>query len=168
VVQQEPALRGARIDRATQRWVVATGRRVPVRDHPWLDGPVGSPTGIGTRWITEHADRVGAELVEDRQTGLLPDLGVLEGPGFDPRRLHTEVRRFYEVTAGWELEVWSRWSRWAEPGGRLLNGLFARRVRQLSLPLDPLRSRSAWTAGSSACARRPGATSGRCGSGRCG
>lgn len=135
---ERPALAGARIDRATQRWVIATGRRVSMRDHPWLDGPVGAPTIIGDRWIAEHAARVGAEAIEDQSGGLVPDLAALDGPGFAADRVHGRVREFYERTAGWDLEIWSRWSRWAEPGGRLLNAVFARRLRQLSLPLDPL------------------------------
>ena len=129
---------GAAIDRVTQRWVITTGRQIDLRDQPWLDGPVGSPDGIGGRWIDDHAQRVGATLHEDPGGGLLPDLSRCDGPGFDAAALHPEVRAFYETTAAFELDVWGRWSRWAEPGGRLLNAIFARRLRQLALPLDPL------------------------------
>lgn len=132
------SLRGSPVDRVTQRWVVATGRSACVGDHPWLDGPVGAPEGIGERWIAEHAHRVGAELVGDGAQGLVPDLAALDGSGFDASLLDDQVRAFYERTTDWELQVWSRWSRWAEPGGRLIDACFARRLRQLSLPLDPL------------------------------
>lgn len=130
---------GAAVDRATQRWVAATGRRVSFDAQPWLDGPVGAPDVIGDRWIAQHAARIGAG-VGDGDAGLLPDLRALDGPGFMAARLRPEVRAFYEATSGFELDVWSRWSPWAEPGGRLINAVFARRLRQLALPLDPLET----------------------------
>lgn len=117
---------------------MATGRRVRFRDAGWLDGPVGSPGTIGDAWIGQHASRVGGRVVEEPDGGLLPDLAVLDGSGFSADGLRGEIRRFYEATASWDLEVWSRWTRWAEPGGRAMNAVFARRLRQLSLPLDPL------------------------------
>ncbi|MEX0835211.1 MAG: hypothetical protein WD010_03920 [Nitriliruptor sp.] len=129
---------GALLDRATQRWVVATGRPVSFVEQPWLDGPVGAPDGIGDTWIAQHAARVGASTAERPGSGLLPDLHACDGPGFDAARLRPDIRDFYEHTSDWQLDVWSRWSRWAEPGGRLIHALFARRLRQLALPLDPL------------------------------
>lgn len=131
-------LAGSLLDRATQRWVMASGRGISIADHPWLDGPVGSPEGIGERWIAEHAARVGGTVAQEESPGLLPDMAALDGPGFAAGDLAPEVRRFYEDTAAWRMELWARWSRWAEPGGRLIDALFARRLRQLSLPLDPL------------------------------
>jgi hypothetical protein len=125
------------VDRATQRWVIETGHRIDFDDARWLDGPVGAPTGIGEDWIIEHAHRTGAQLVED-DGGLLPDMAALTREGFDAAAVHPRIRAFYETTAQWELDVWSRWTWWAEPGGRLINAVFARRLRQLSLPIDPL------------------------------
>lgn len=114
------------------------GTAVVLRGHPWLDGPVGAPQGVGDAWIGQHAVRTGASIREDDQGGLLPDVRRCNGPGFDGARLRPEIRDFYEATARWRLDVWSRWSRWAEPGGRLIEAVFARRLRQLALPLDPL------------------------------
>ena len=131
-------LRGARVDRATQRWVIATGTKISATEHGWLTGPVGAPAVIGEQWIADHAARVGASTVEDPDAGLLPRLSELDGEGFRADDLHPRVRDFYERTAAYDLDVWTRWSRWAEPGGRLVNAVFARRLRQLGLPLDPL------------------------------
>lgn len=133
-------LTGALLDRATQRWVIRTGREVAFADHEWLDGPVGSPSGIGEQWIAQHAARIGARVVAAPDGGLLPDLDALSGPGFRSEDVRAQIRAFYEVTAGYELDVWSRWRRWAEPGGRAINAMFATRLRQLSLPLDPLET----------------------------
>lgn len=134
------ALQGALIDRATQRWVIATGRPIVFATQAWLDGPIGSPDGIADDWIGQHAAHVGASLREDEAGGLLPDFALCDGPGFDAGRLRPQIRDFYETTARWRLDVWLRWSRWAEPGGRLLDAIFARRLRQLALPLDPLQT----------------------------
>lgn len=132
-------LRGAALDRGTQRWVIATGRAVDLEgSEAWLDGPVGGPDAIGEDWIDQHAGRVGATLVESPDQGLLPDFGALACPGFDPSQVDPTIVDFYETTADWSVDVWSRWARWAEPGGRLLNAVFAQRLRQLSLPIDPL------------------------------
>lgn len=136
--QQAVRLRGALLDRSTQRWVIATGRPVDFAQEPWLDGPVGDPSGVGQDWIEQHAARREATLSEPGDQGLLPDIGALAGPGFDPGGLDPAIVDFYEHTAAWTVDVWSRWSRWAEPGGRLINALFARRLRQLSLPMDPI------------------------------
>jgi hypothetical protein len=137
-MRRDAVLDGALLDRATQRWVIATGR--PVAFHGaerWLDGPIGAPDGVGEAWIDQHATATGARLVETEQ-GLLPTFAALSGPGFAADAVSPAIVDFYEHTSAWSLDVWSRWSRWAEPGGRLLDALFARRLRQLSLPLDPL------------------------------
>jgi hypothetical protein len=131
---------GGLSDRATQRWVIATGRPILFAEQMWLDGPVGAPEGIADDWIEQHATRVGASITENGTGGLLADLRLCDGPGFDAERLHPQVRDFYEATARWQLDVWSRWARWAEPGGRLINAVFARRLRQLALPTDPLQT----------------------------
>jgi len=131
-------LRGAPVDRATQRWVMATGRRVDLAGpERWLDGPVGDPDGLGDRWVDAYAAHLGAGVVEGPQQGLLPAFAAL-APSVDAAAVSPEVAAFYETTTAWSVDLWSRWSRWAEPGGRLINAVFAHRLRQLSLPLDPL------------------------------
>jgi hypothetical protein len=133
------ALEGALLDRSTQRWVIATGRPVDVEGpERWLDGPVGAPDGVGEGWIEQHAAATGARIEEGTPRGLLPAFAALSGPGLDVTAVSAAIVDFYEHTSEWSLDVWSRWARWAEPGGRLIDALFARRLRQLSLPLDPL------------------------------
>ena len=105
-------------------------------EHPWLVGPVGGPRLIADEWLTREAQRVGGTTVDGG--GLLADMGALAGPRFDPAQLAQPVVAFYEHTAGWRLEVWSQWSPVAWPVGWLLSTVFARRLRQLSLPLRPL------------------------------
>ena len=135
---QRVGLRGVLVDRVTQRWVIATGRRIDLAGgERWLDGPVGDPDGIGDRWVDVHAARHGADVVQGPEQGLLPTFAAL-APSLDVAAVSPQIAAFYETTAAWSIDLWSRWARWAEPGGRLINAVFARRLRQLSLPLDPL------------------------------
>jgi len=131
--------RGALSDWVTQQWVKATGRREAPEAVPWLVGPVGDPTGIGPVFFRRWAERQGLDVdVTSRPRGLLPDFERLAGPGFDPGRVHPDVRRFYEETSEYELEAWSEWCGAFRPFGRLLARIFSRRLQQLNVPLNPL------------------------------
>lgn len=70
----------------------------------------------------------------------MPDFGSLGGEGFDPSLVADPVVDFYEKASGWRLDVWSQWSPVAWPFGWVLSAVFARRLRQLSLPLRPLET----------------------------
>ncbi|HUQ63236.1 MAG TPA: hypothetical protein VM121_05765 [Acidimicrobiales bacterium] len=128
--------RGASVDRATQAWVRGTGRRVVVAEHPWLLGPVGATSVIGEEWLAAEALRTGGELREGG--GLLSDVNGLASDEFDPAQIAPEIVDFYQSTSEWRLDLWSQWSVWAWPFGWILSAVFARRLRQLSLPLRPL------------------------------
>lgn len=124
---------GSLIDRATQAWVRATGRTVRVADHPWLDGPAGDPTSIGDAWLPREAARLGGSVVEGG--GLLDSFAALQ---LDTGAVAPDIVRFYERTTEWRLDVWSQWCPAALPGGWIISTVFARRLRQLALPLRPL------------------------------
>lgn len=130
---------GPASDWITQQWVKITGRRRDLRSDVWLDGPVGAGL-IGDLWLDAYADSVGGETVRSEGGGLLPSMSLLNQPGFSADLLHPTVVDFYETTSNWRLEVWSRWSPWFRPLGVVLSALFARRLQQLNLPLDPLET----------------------------
>jgi hypothetical protein len=127
---------GHPVDRLTQAWVRATGRRVDLKTHPWLDGPVGDPDLIADEWLSHEARRLDGVVGEGG--GLLQSFASLAGNGFDPSRLAPEVVDFYQRTSDWRLDVWSQWCPAMWPFGWLLSAVFARRLRQLALPLRPL------------------------------
>jgi hypothetical protein len=130
---------GPLADRVTQAWVQATGRRIDLDDQPWLEGPVGRPEGIGARYFDELARERGLVLQEGNTTrGLLPSLGPLRAPTFQPDAVHPAVRGFYERTSDYELESWAEWCGAFRPFGHLLGWLFSRRLQQLNVPLSPL------------------------------
>jgi hypothetical protein len=130
---------GPVLDWVTQQWVKRTGRRRDLRSEAWLDGPVGGAF-IGDHWLNAYAESVGAEAIRSGGGGLVQRLAALDQPGFSADQVNPSVTEFYETTANWRLEVWSRWSPWFRPFGVVLSALFARRLQQLNLPLDPMET----------------------------
>ena len=131
--------RGAAVDWTTQQWVRATGRRVDLAETPWLDGPVGEPTGIGEGFFETWAEAHGLTVEEGgADRGLLPSLDVLSGPGFDAAEVAPPVRDVYERTSAYGVEAWAEWSAAFRPFGGLVAALFSRRLDQLNLPLSAL------------------------------
>lgn len=128
------------LDRVTRTFWRTTGRRVDLAgSHAWLDAPVHDGAVIGDAWLASAAARWGGQVREDvDDAGLLPDLGVLDGPGFRAAALHPDVRDFYEHTSRWRMEVWTQWTAAFQPGGELVSHFFGRRVQQLALPMRPL------------------------------
>jgi hypothetical protein len=130
--------RGALVDRATQRWVRATGRRVDLEEHPWLDGPVGDRERIGMDFFARFAEKRGWKLIETGVRGLLDSFADLSGPGFDPSQVAPEIAQFYEQTSEYDFDVWSEWSGLFRPLGAALSTIFSKRLQQLNVPLSPL------------------------------
>lgn len=128
------------LDLASRTLWRTTGRRVDLAGaEQWLDAPVSPVARIGSDWIAQEAARQGGTHgTADPDAGLVPDLGVLDGPGFASTDLHPAVRDFYEHTSAWRMEVWSSWSPAFWVGGEVISRLWARRVEQLALPMRPL------------------------------
>lgn len=130
--------RGNLVDWTTQRWVQVTGRKVTLAGCPWLEGPVGPPTGIGTAFFDRYAAQHGLRMVRGVDGGLVPDFEVLRSPSFDPNRVSPAITEFYARTGDYALDVWSQWSTPFRPFGRALAALFSRRLQQLNVPLSGL------------------------------
>ncbi len=129
----------SRVDRGTRAFWKRVGRPVDLDTEPWLRAPVHTAGPVGDGWLEEAASSVGGTVVrDDPDAGLLPDLAVLDGPGFTAADLHPLVRDFYEHTATWRMDAWSQWSAVAAPGGSLVAWAFGRRVQQLAIPVRPL------------------------------
>jgi hypothetical protein len=128
------------LDLGTRAWWRAVGRRVDLAGtESWLDAPMSRSARVTDEWLAAEAERHGGALGTDEpDAGLLPTMGLLDGPGFDVGLLRPEIRDFYEHTAAWELEVWTGWSPVFWPAGEAVSRLFGRRVEQLALPMRPL------------------------------
>jgi hypothetical protein len=118
---------------------MACSRRIEPADVPWLMGPYGEVDVIADTYLQRLADDQGLTL--QRHTagaGLTPDFDTLALPAEQRQRLAPQVVDFYEHTADYELDVWSRWNPLFRPGASLIRRLYSRRLAQLNLPLDPL------------------------------
>ncbi len=114
------------------------GRVVNRSSVPWLCGPIGGDY-IGDRPYEEVAARENLELVRRSPTGgLLPDMGMLDGPGFRAAQLRPEVRHFYEHTAAYRMDVWSDTFFPGNIALWLLVTTISRKVNQLNFPLHAL------------------------------
>jgi len=128
--------RGYAVDWATQLWVRATGRRVRLDLYPWLRAPIGATRSVGAGWMGPNP--AGAR-------GLLADLDALAAPGFDPTAVAPAVRRFYEETSGYRMDLWPSWSFFAGIGARVIRRAHAAHLDQLSLPIDVMDAASGVT-----------------------
>lgn len=129
---------GFAIDYATQLWVRSTGRRVNPAQRPWLDGPLGRTTGVGDDYFEHVAAWSGLTVESGDTAGIVNRFEDLQGPSFDPSRLHPRVRDFYEHTAAYEMDSWAQWRGLFRPFGWMLAVLFGRRLQQLNVPLSSL------------------------------
>ena len=132
--------RGNLADWVTQRWVCATGRRVDLAEHGWLDGPVGGTRRIGKDFFEDFAAQNHYERVRGGIGGLLADFSVLEQNNPSIRLVAPQVRTFYEQTSQFDLDAWSEWRGLFRPFGKALSLIFSHRLQQLNVPLSPLES----------------------------
>lgn len=130
--------RGAATDWTTQQWVKVTGRRVSLRDAPWLDGPSASVHGVGTAFFDDLAAERGLTVDRTSRPRGLFQFQELAGPALDPGDVDPAVRRFYEQTSEYEMDSWSEWCGAFKPFGFALARVFSRRLQQLNVPLGPL------------------------------
>ena len=132
--------RGYLNDWVTQRWVQATGRRLVLTDHLWLDGPVGNTRQIGKDFFVNFAHQNDLDISQSGTMGLVENLSSLSNGSSDFSLVAPLVRQFYEQTSEYTLDSWSQWNGLFRPFGRALAVLFSRRLQQLNIPLSPLDS----------------------------
>src|SRR5262245_61596966 len=120
-------------------WLRLFGRRVRKADVPWLVGPVGPAGPIGRDLYQAVADQEGLTVaVAGDHGGLLPRFEQLDGPSFDSSRVQPEVRRFYERTAAYRIDVWSETVFPSRIFLWLLVNTVSRSMEQLNFPVFPL------------------------------
>ena len=129
---------GNLIDWMTQRWVWWTGRKVSLAEHPWLEGPIGTPVGIGAKFFDAYAADRGLRVLHDEPAGLVPEFLALRRTEFDSAAISPAVVDFYARTHAYDLDAWSQWAGLFWPFGLALAALFSRRLQQLNVPLSNL------------------------------
>jgi hypothetical protein len=120
------------------RLIALFGRTHRWAEVPWLEGPLGEGV-IGDAPYAAVAAREGLTLSRQaRDGGLVPDFDVLRSDDFDPDRLHPLIRDFYEHTASFAMDVWSKTYFPTNVALYLLVTTISRQVNQLNFPLSPL------------------------------
>lgn len=132
--------RGHAVDWLTQRWVQLTGRHIKLEDYPWLDGPVGAPSGVGAEYYDKLAASNGLVRASKAPRGLVSSFDELKGDRFDPLAIDSRIHAFYESTSSYRMDAWSEWCGFFQPFGWLLAVIFSRRLQQLNMPLSPLET----------------------------
>lgn len=119
-------------------WIFGrTHRRAEVA---WLMGPMGNEV-IGDAPHEEVATREGLAIERDAKgVGLVPRFTQLSGEGFASAEVDPKVRDFYEHTADYAMDVWSRTYFPANLALALLVTTISRQVNQLNFPLSPLET----------------------------
>jgi hypothetical protein len=131
---------GRAVQRAIQIGVSAVGRRVPP-DAGWLRGPVGSAR-IGRAVYDEVADALGLARDEPGDdAGLLPSFALLRSGRFDPGAVDPRIHHFYEHTARYGMEVWSRWNGPLQVLPRFVVRVVSSQILQFNLPLSAFDNR---------------------------
>lgn len=130
----------SRVDRATRLFWRYTGREVDLEtSESWLAGLMNHDSTVADNWLhTAATDLRGTVRDNDPLGGLLPDMAMLDGPGFRAADLRPEVRDFYENTSAWRMEVWTEWNPIFKPAGHLISQYFGRRIQQLTIPTRPM------------------------------
>ncbi len=115
------------------------GRVYPREDLTWLLGPLGEDViGPAQYEVTAQAEALTLER-RARDTGLIENFEQqLGSPAFDAARVHPLIREFYERTATFSMDVWSRAYFPASLALWLLVKTISRQVNQLNFPLSPL------------------------------
>lgn len=109
------------------------GRTHKRGDVPWLMGPLGGDV-IADRPYEEVAAREHLQIERNaKRGGLIPQWSLIGSPEVDPK-----ISDFYEHTAEFAMDVWSRTYFPANLALWLLVTTISRQVNQLNFPMSPL------------------------------
>ena len=111
--------------------------RVNPEDLPFVV-PLESRTRyVGTDYVKALADVLGGTYVRAADdAGIVPSLDALAGPELDPSTVDPRVRRFYEHTSRFTLDIVPEWRPWVRPGYLLYRTMVARPLGQANVPMN--------------------------------
>ncbi len=111
--------------------------RVSAADLPFVVPQPGRSRYVGTGFVRDLADELGADYTADAQdTGIVESLDALAGPRFDPTLVDPLVREFYERTTRFTLDIVPQWRLWVRPGYLLYRTLVAQPLGQANVPMN--------------------------------
>jgi hypothetical protein len=90
---------------------------------------------VGADYVEQLAKvRGGTFRRNPPDVGILASLDSLQGPTFDPSRVHPLIREFYEHTSRFRLSIVPEWRRWMKPGYEVFKRLVAQPLGQAAIP----------------------------------
>ena len=90
---------------------------------------------VGADYVEQLAKvRGGTFRRNPPDVGILASLDSLDGPTFDPGRVHPLIREFYEHTSRFRLSIIPEWRRWMKPGYEVFKRLVAQPLGQAAIP----------------------------------
>jgi len=92
---------------------------------------------VGTDYVRTLAAVLGGTYVRGApDAGIVPSLDALAGPELDPATVDPRVRRFYEHTSRYTLDIVPEWRPWVRPGYLLYRTVVARPLGQANVPMN--------------------------------
>jgi hypothetical protein len=90
---------------------------------------------VGADYVEQLAHvRGGSFRRNPPDVGILASLDSLQGPTFDPGRVHPLIREFYEHTSRFRLSIVPEWRQWMRPGYELFKRVVAEPLGQAAIP----------------------------------
>jgi hypothetical protein len=90
---------------------------------------------VGADYVEQLAKIRGGTFARNPpDVGILASLDSLDGPTFDPGRVHPLIREFYEHTSRFRLSIIPEWRRWMKPAYEVFKRLVAEPLGQAAIP----------------------------------
>jgi uncharacterized membrane protein len=90
---------------------------------------------VGADYVEQLAHvRGGTFRRNPPDVGIVASLDALEGPTFEPARVHPLIREFYEHTSRFKLSIVPEWRPWMKPGYEVFKRLVAEPLGQAAIP----------------------------------
>src|SRR5262245_8831660 len=117
--------------------VTLLAERVRAEDLPFVVPLEARSRYVGTRYVEQLSDVLGGTYTAGApDVGIVASLDDLAGPEFDPGSVDPRVRRFYEHTTQFTLDIVPEWRQWVRPGYLLYRDLVARPLGQANVPMN--------------------------------
>ena len=122
-------------------WMTITGKTVDFEKFPFLQGPVAGNKEVGELFYEKVAEEENLQVIQRPEGGLLVNFGELldkQSPYYS--KLDAEIPVFYQNTAKYKLDVWSKWLSPFSWAAKLFIRIVSVEIKQLNIPLDPLET----------------------------
>lgn len=129
------------IQSSIQFWLNTTGRKLDYTKLPYLEGPLAGHEIIGDQFYQKLAKKENLKVLFSEDRGLLSDFNeVINQASPLKDGLAIEIKHFYERTAQYNMEVWSKWIPPISWFAKIIIRSVSTKMQQLNIPLNPLET----------------------------